>query len=106
MRDVLMLCVALAGNVAALAWFALAMPVHWRQVRSTHSLTRRTAVVLRTLGMLGLVLSFCLCLRADHASMAVLVWIMSVAGAALAVAFTLAWRPRMLAPLIVWSRGG
>jgi hypothetical protein len=61
---------------------------------------------MRMLGVMGLLLSLGLCLNADYASIAALVWIMSLAAAALAVAFTLAWRPRMLAPLIVWTRAG
>ena len=44
----------------------------------------------------ALLASLLLCLRADHASMAVLVWVMSLAAAALLVAFTLAWRPHWL----------
>lgn len=105
MHDALMLSAAVAGNVAALGWFALAMPAHWRQLRGAQPLTRGNVTMLRMLGVAGLLFSLVLCFRVDAASMASLVWIMSVAGAALAVAFTLAWRPRMLAPLIVWTRG-
>jgi len=35
--------------------------------------------------------------------MAALVWGMALAGSALIVAFTLTWRPRWLAPLVVWA---
>ena len=43
-------------------------------------------------------------LVADHAPMGVLVWTMAVAGAALAIALTLAWRARWLALLAPWVR--
>ena len=48
--------------------------------------------------------AFALCLGADHATMAVLVWFMALAGAALAVAFTLSWRPQWLRFLAPWIR--
>ena len=54
------------------------------------------------LGAAGLLVA--LCLAVDHASMASLVWFMALAGAALSVAFTLAWRPRVLGALIVGVR--
>lgn len=43
-----------------------------------------------------------ICLRVEQATMAALVWVMAVAGSALAVAFTLSWRPQMLAVLVAW----
>jgi hypothetical protein len=101
--DALLLLGALASNTAGLAWLALAMDVHWRQVRGAQAPTRRTVIVLRVLGAAALALSLLLCVLSDHISMASLVWVMALAGAALVVAFTLAWRPRLLAPLVVWA---
>lgn len=80
-----------------MAWFALAMNVHWQQVRAGASLPRGKATALRIAGALALALSLWLCLGVDHVSMASLVWVMSLAAAALIVAFTLSWRPRLLA---------
>jgi hypothetical protein len=54
------------------------------------------------LGACALVLSLLLCLMADHVTMAPLVWVMSLAAAALIVALTLAWRPRLLLPFVIW----
>lgn len=99
MSDAWMFVAELLSNVVGLSWIALAMEVHWRQVRGPRPLAARTAIALRGLGVLALSSSLGLCLRADHASMASLVWIMSLATAALSVAFTLAWRPHWLAPL-------
>ena len=59
---------------------------------------------LRWLGSAALLAAFALCLAADHATMAVLVWCMALAGAALIVAFTLSWRPQWLRLLAPWIR--
>ncbi len=93
---------AVACNVVGLAWLALAMDAHWRQVRGPQPSARRTVVTLRMFGALALALALGLCLAIDHASMAWLVWVMSLAAGALMVAFTLAWRPRVMAPLVAW----
>ncbi|WP_211234541.1 DUF3325 family protein [Solimonas soli] len=59
---------------------------------------------MRALGGAGLVASLLLCRAADHPSMAVLVWLMPLAAAALIVTFTLSWRPRWLGWLAPWGR--
>lgn len=103
MRDALMLTAAVAASGAGLAWFALAMDVHWHQVRGESQVPPGTARVLRVLGVLGVCGSLALCLAVDHATMASLVWFMALAGSALLVAFTLTWRPRALCWLVVWA---
>ncbi|MGE0371445.1 MAG: DUF3325 family protein [Gammaproteobacteria bacterium] len=100
MPEALLLAAAFMCNALGLAWLALAMQAHWQQVAGQRALPARSAVTLRVLGTAALVLSLALCLLADHASMAALVWIMALAAAALLVAFTLAWRPRTFAPLV------
>ena len=96
-RDPLLLAAAIATSVAALTWLALAMDVHWRQVFGARQRGRRTAGLLRVLGITGLAGSLLLCLKVDHLSMASLVWFMTLAASALVVALTLAWRPHWLA---------
>jgi len=103
MREVLLLAAALLACTAGMGWLALAMPGHWAQVRpgeASGAQVRR----LRMLGALGLAAGLGLCLAADHASMAALVWVMALAASALAVAFTLTWRPRWLRAL-AWVAG-
>lgn len=92
----LWLASALLAACVGMAWLALAMPAHWEQVRGHAPLSRRRVLVLRVLGALALAGSLALCLIADHASMAVLVWVMSIAASALLVALLLSWRPRWL----------
>lgn len=103
MSEALNLAVALAACLAGMGWLALAMEAHWEQVRAGH---RPPATVrrLRVLGALGLAASLALCLRADHPSMAALVWVMLLAAAALAVALTLTWKPRWLL-VLAWAGG-
>jgi hypothetical protein len=99
---VLLLSAAIAVCVCGMAWFALSLDSHWRQVRSgspSLGLVRQ----LRLLGWVSMVTSLVLCLAADHASMASLVWVMTVAASALIVAFTLTWRPSLLNTLIAWA---
>ena len=104
MPDALLLTAAVAVNVISLGWLALSMDVHWEQVRGTEPLPRSTVRTLRWLGAAGLLVALALCLAVDHASMASLVWFMALAGAALSIAFTLSWRPRVLGVLIAWVR--
>lgn len=95
---------ALLAGVAGMGWLALAMPTHAQQVWGAAA-SPATARILRVLGALGLVAALALCLVVDHASMAVLVWVMALAGAALVVALTLAWRARWLGLLAPWVQG-
>lgn len=95
---------ALATALIGMAWFALAKKPHWSQVRGAETLEPRTTRTLQALGVVALVTSLVLCLRADHVSMAVLVWLMTMTASALGVAFTLAYRPRWLGWLVAWAR--
>jgi len=95
----------LAGAALLVVWgfagLALAMDAHWQQVfgsgpggqQAPSTAMRR---LLRALGSLLLLASLGLCLRVDHPSMAVLVWLMLLAGGALLLSMILAWRPRWL----------
>jgi hypothetical protein len=102
MHNALLLLAAFVSTVVGMGWLALSLESHWSQVRGEHGATAGTVRLLRVLGGLALAASLALCLRADHATMAVLVWFMALAAAALVIAFTLSWRPRVLAPLVAW----
>lgn len=102
MHDGLMLLAALAVTVAGMGWLALSMDSHWEQVRGAAACPPATAKSLRLLGAVALATALVLCLMVDSASMASLVWVMSVAFAAVVVAFTLTWRASALAPLVWW----
>ena len=104
MRDQLLLAIAAICCILSFSWLALAMDVHWQQVRESSSQTIGVKRLLRMLAVAALGVSLALCLTVDHGSMASLVWIMLIALAALIVTFTLSWRPRLLAPLVAWIR--
>jgi hypothetical protein len=94
---------AAALAVAGFAWLALAMDAHWAQVHGGDAPVRAVRRLLRVLGISGLLASAVLCLQADHPTMAVLVWVMLLAAAALLVALTLTWRPRLLRTVWPWA---
>lgn len=101
----MLLSAALLVCVAGMAWLALAMEVHWAQVRSVASLSNGGVWRLRVLGAVALGAGLLLCLAVDHASMAALVWVMALGLAALLVAFTLTWRPHWLR-VFAWVGSG
>lgn len=93
------LLVSFAATFIGMGWFALAMNAHWQQARGPSLPGASTQRLLRVLGATALALSLWACFLADHPSMAPLVWIMSLAVSAAAIAIILAWRPRLLAVL-------
>jgi len=105
MVDAGLLMLAFLCSFTGMSWLALALKPHWVQVRDavphSESLVRR----LRWFGATGLVLSLAVCLVADHASMAWLVWIMTLSAAALLVAMALAYAPRSLSWLAAIASG-
>lgn len=106
MRDSLLLAGGLIVCIAGFAWFALAMDVHWQQVRGDVAPGPATKRWLRILGVAAIVISLSMCLAVDHATMASLVWVMLLIASGLTVAFTLTWRPRWLSPFVTWIRAG
>lgn len=101
-RDAFLLLVALVTSVTGMGWLALSVDVHWLRVYGNtpgNSPMKR----LRILGALALAFSLALCLMVDHASMAALVWIMSLTAAALSIAFILTWRAHWLRALVLRS---
>jgi len=106
MRDSLLLAGGLLTGITGFAWLALAMDVHWRQVRANVAAGLAAKRKLRFLGGLAIAASLGLCLAVDHPTMAALVWLMILAVSVLTVTFTLTWRPRWLSPLVVWIPNG
>ncbi|MDL5364829.1 DUF3325 domain-containing protein [Xanthomonas sp. NCPPB 2654] len=98
-----LLAAAVLASVAGMGWLALSMQAHAQQVLGRVP-SLPAARVLRWMGASALVVALGLCLAVDHASMAALVWVMTLTGASLLVAFTLAWRPHWLRALVPWAR--
>ena len=83
-------------TIVSFGWLALAMNKHWRQVFNTDGPSERIKTVLRLLACLGLLVSFYICLLANHASIAALVWIMLLTGASIVIGMLLTWKPSVL----------
>lgn len=99
MSDPLVLAGAVLLNVAGFAWLALAMDVHWKQVRGSGKPRPGRRMLLRFGASAAFLISLLLCNLSDHATIAALVWVMTLTAGALLVAFTLTWRPPLLRPL-------
>jgi len=106
MPDSLTLVIAFILTVAGMGWFALALEAHWAQVYGDATCPPALQRRLRWLGGLALLGSLMLCLAVDHATMAALVWFMTLTASAMIVAFTLSWRARWLAVLLPGVRVG
>lgn len=97
MPEAFYLTAAALLSLVGMAWLALSMDVHWAQVKQIPLADNQPPrTVLKLLGYLALVVSLVVCLVADRPSIAALVWIMLMVGSAVAVAFILAHRPRLL----------
>ena len=83
-------------------WLAIAMDRHWEQVHGQAGPSRAHQKTLRLLGGLLLAASLLLCLMADNAAMAALVWVMLLAAGVVVIAGLLSWRPRWLR--VLWPR--
>ena len=93
MAEALTLCLAALFSLTGMGWLALSLEVHWRQIFGRKAvLTASAANWLRLAGWIGLLLAAICCFIADRPSMAVLVWVMLLAGAATTIALLLAWR--------------
>lgn len=95
-EPMILLTGAAVTALLGMGWLALAMDPHWEQVHGDDAPPPAAARALRVSGALALAASLGLCLGADHPSMAALVWLMLLAGAAAAIAATLSWRPHWL----------
>ncbi len=103
MRDAALLAAAMVISSAGMGWLALTIPAHWVQLRNTQPLSPAGTRCLRWQGGIALATSLLLCLWVDHPTMAVLVWVMLMAAAALAIAMILSWRADWLRVLQITS---
>ncbi len=91
MADRLLLLAVFASAFAGFACLALSQHRHWRRVL-TGEPPRPAVIILRALGSVLLALSLGFALVRDGLSFGALLWATTISLAALAVAFTLAWR--------------
>lgn len=95
MSEALWLFIAGILCLLGMSWVSAAMRVHWRQLHPSES-GEPNQKVLRSLGGGAFFLAGICCLKADHASMAVLVWAMFLTGSAFIVAMMYTKNPGLL----------
>jgi hypothetical protein len=93
MREALLLILALAGSCLGFACFALSMQRHWENVTRELALPARRVAVLRAVGCAALAASLVLALLRDGPTFGSVLWVLVLTVGAVAVAFTLTWRP-------------
>lgn len=101
MADQTWLFFAAIACLVGMGLLALSLENHWRQVSPSNPPNKSGKTLLRTLGYANFGVSLLFCLLADHASMAALVWVMFLAGAAFTIGMLLAWSPGVLRPLSI-----
>jgi hypothetical protein len=94
MSALLLLAAGLA-SYGAFACLALAMPRHWAEVSGQTVDFAPHRAWLRLCGFALLGLSYALCVYRDGPSFGSVLWLLLIWAAAIAVALTLAWRPRL-----------
>src|SRR5436190_11883316 len=102
MTEAALVAFGLAASYIGLALFALSQKVHHASVASTTTraaLPRSARRRCGTLGSASLALGLAASLYAKGPSFGSLLWVLGLAGAGLAVTFTLSYRPHWLRAL-------
>lgn len=99
MSEALLLAGVFAAGLLAFAMLALSQARHWRQVADAAPPAGGRIRAMRALGAALLGLAYALALWRDGPSFGTLLWVTALSVSALAVAVSLAWRPRALRPL-------
>jgi len=92
-RDGLLLLSVFAAAYCGFALLALSQARHWKRVMNAGVCPKRIVWALRACGYGLLGVCFVLALLRDGASFGSLVWATAISVGAVAVAFTLTWRP-------------
>lgn len=85
--------------VLGFAVLALSQDRHLARVHKTNRPLLRASLAQRAMGLAMLTSSLPACIAAQGAGFGSLLWVVLMTAAALAVAFTLTWRPQWLRPL-------
>lgn len=99
MASVLFLIALFLATYLGFALLAMSQARHWRAVSETAEPSCTGKLALRIGGGVWLFFTLCLALFRDGPSFGALLWATVISMAALAVAFTLSWQPRLVWPL-------
>lgn len=91
----LLLFAAGLASYSAFACLALAMPRHWAAASGQAVALAPHRTWLRLGGFVLLGFTYALCVYRDGPGFGSLLWLLLISAAAVAVALTLAWRPRL-----------
>lgn len=105
MSDGVLLIGTFGAAYVGFALLALSQTRHWRRVLDAPPPSFRQPRMLRALGGAAIGLSLALALLRDGPGFGALLWATVLSLVALAVAFTLAWRPKWLQPLALLGTG-
>lgn len=95
MMPVLLLLAAALAAYGAFVCLALSMPRHWAAASGQQLTVVPYRRCLRAGGSALLGVTYALCVGRDGPSFGAVLWVVLISIAALAVAFTLAWQPRL-----------
>jgi hypothetical protein len=95
----LLLIAAGLASYAGFACLALAMPCHWAAVSGQGTGVAPHRRRLRRVGLSMLGVACALCVWRDGPGFGSLLWLVLIPAAAIAVALTLSWQPRLLLPI-------
>lgn len=101
MMGALLLLLASCAGYTGFACLALAMPEHWESAGGNPDDQAKRRQGLKLCGALMLCVAFAICVWRDGPSFGTLLWATMMTASAIAVAFTLSWRPRLL---LWWQR--
>ncbi|MES2950146.1 MAG: DUF3325 family protein [Pseudomonadota bacterium] len=90
--------IALLLNLLGFALLALSQPRHRERVYGSNQAVALVFTRHRAIGFIAISLSLPACLISQGGSFGTLLWVLAMTAAAMAVAFTLTWRP-------LWLRG-
>lgn len=98
MTDTVWLLLAAVTMLLATGWLALSLQTHWRQVYGSGAAVP-AVLRFRIAGWSALLVAALCCFKADHPSMAVLVWFTLFSAAAMTISMLLSYRPSWLRAL-------
>lgn len=96
MMAALFLLFASFASYTGFACLALAMPEHWERAGGDAADQPMLRQRLRLSGAVMLCMAFAICIWRDGASFGTILWGVLISASAIAVAFTLTWRPQLL----------
>jgi len=104
MPDIALTIIAALVSILGFILLALAQARHWAAVSKTPVEQRVNSAWLTSAGLGAQIAALILTIQAQGSSFGSLLWTVMISVAAMAVTFTLAWRPKWLRPIALLLR--